>query len=94
MTTENIKVRHNEAESRFETTIDGMLSVAEYSTSPGKITFTHTLVPKELEGRGIARKLVEAGLAHARAKSLKVVARCAYVAKFMEKNREYDDLKA
>jgi predicted GNAT family acetyltransferase len=54
--------------------------------------FTHTVVPPELRGRGIAEALVRAALADARAAGRKVVPACSYVARFMERHREFGDL--
>ena len=53
---------------------------------------THTLVPPELRGRGIAEKLTRMALGDARMKRLKVVPACSYVAKFIQRHAEYRDL--
>jgi uncharacterized protein len=94
MATDDIAVSHNESKSQFEAKVDGKVSVAGYKLSPGTITFTHTSVPEELNGRGIAGKIVAAGLDYARSKGLKVVPQCPYVAKYMERHPEYNDLRA
>ncbi|HEX7154973.1 MAG TPA: GNAT family N-acetyltransferase [Thermoanaerobaculia bacterium] len=88
------QVRNNEAESRFETTVDGHLAVAEYFLGDGRITFTHTEVPEQLEGQGIGKALAKAALDHARAKNLKVVPQCRFIAGYIERNQEYQDLVA
>ncbi len=85
-------ILHNAAAHRYEVTVDGHLSVCEYEMAEGRMVFTHTLVPPELRGRGIAEKLVRAALADARAASRRVVPQCSYVAKFIERNKEYQDL--
>ena len=88
-------IRHNEAESQFETTIDGHTGYAAYDLEePDRIVFTHTIVPPELEGRGVAAAIVKHALNHAREKHLKVVPQCAYVAAFIKKHPEYQDLLA
>ena len=74
--------------------MDGHLSVCGYELAEGRMVFTHTVVPPELRGRGIAEKLVRAALADARAAGRKVVPQCSYVAKFIERHREYQDLLA
>jgi predicted GNAT family acetyltransferase len=89
-----ITVTHNEAEQRYETTVDGLLSVCEYEVGDDKIVFTHTLVPPELRGRGIAEQLVRAALADARVARRKVVPACSYVDVFIRRHREYQDLLA
>ena len=85
-------VRHNAAESRFETIVDGYLSVADYELSNGQFVMTHTFVPPELRGRGIAEKLVRAALEHARAERRRVVPACSYVGVFLQRHPEYRNL--
>ncbi len=89
-----IVVRHNAAESRFETEVEGRLSVADYTVNDGRMTMTHTFSPPELRGRGIAEKLVRAALAYAQAEKLRVVPACSYVARFIERHPEYQALLA
>jgi predicted GNAT family acetyltransferase len=89
-----INVTHNEAEHRYEATVDGLLSVCEYEIVDDKIAFTHTLVPPALRGRGIAEQLVRKGLADARASGRKVVPACSYVDVFIKRHAEYKDLLA
>ena len=91
---EPVPVRHNAAAHRYEATVDGYLSVCEYEEAEGRWIFTHTLVPPELRGRDIAEQLVRAALADARAAGRKVVPACSYVARFIERHREYQDLLA
>lgn len=87
-----IIVLHNAAEHRFETTVDGILAVADYRLDGANVVFTHTFVPGELRGRGIAEKLVRAGLAWARAEKRSVVPACSYVAVFIQRHAEFQDL--
>lgn len=87
-----LEILHNAAARRYEVTVDGHLSVCEYEFADGRMVFTHTVVPPELRGRGIAEKLVRAALADARAAGRKVVPACSYVAKFIERNKDYQDL--
>ncbi|MGZ8711622.1 MAG: GNAT family N-acetyltransferase, partial [Thermoanaerobaculia bacterium] len=89
---QEVKVTNNRRESRFETTIGKSVCVAAYELEPGVITFTHTSVPPELSGRGIAKELARAGLDHARSEKLKVVPACSFIAKYIERNPEYQDL--
>jgi predicted GNAT family acetyltransferase len=89
-----IPVQHNAAEHRYEATVDGYVSVCEYEPADGRWVFTHTFVPPELRGRGIAEQLVRAALAGARATGNKVVPACSYVAAFLDRHKEYADLRA
>lgn len=87
-------VSHNVAANRFETTVDGLLCLCEYERADEVITFTHTVVPPELRGRGLAELLVRAALAEARRQNLKVVPACSYVATFINRHPEFADLLA
>jgi predicted GNAT family acetyltransferase len=89
-----VQVTHNAAAHRYEAVVDGHLSICEYELADARMVFTHTVVPGELRGRGIAEKLVRAALADARAAGHKVVPACSYVAKFIERHQEYQDLLA
>jgi len=85
-------ISDNQAAHRFETTVDGHLAIAEYNLIAGGIVFTHTEVPKELEGRGIGSALIKHGLAEARARGLKVMPICPFFAAYMKKHAETHDL--
>jgi predicted GNAT family acetyltransferase len=87
-----ISVRHNSAENRFEVIVDGRLSVADYQLRDGEMVMTHTYVPPELRGRGIAEKLVRAALEYAKAEQLRVVPACSYVDVFIQRHAEYRSL--
>lgn len=89
-----ITVTHNTAASRYEAVVDGYLSICEYGMEGDHLVFTHTVVPPELRGRGIAEALVRAALADARAAGRKVIPACSYVAKFIERHKEFADLLA
>jgi predicted GNAT family acetyltransferase len=54
----------------------------------------HTLVPRELEGRGIARALVEALVADARAEGFRIDPQCSYVAAQFRRHPDWADLRA
>jgi predicted GNAT family acetyltransferase len=87
-------VQHNAVASRFEALVDGHLAVVEYQIEGDRMIFTHTYVPPELRGRGIAEKLVRPALAFARAERRRVVPTCSYVAAFVARNLEFADLLA
>lgn len=89
---EPLQVRHNPGEQRFEAEVNGRLSVADYELRGTDFIMTHTFVPTELRGRGIAEKLVRAALEYARGERLRVVPACSYVAVFIERHREYQPL--
>lgn len=87
-----IQVVHNEAQKRFEATVDGHLSVLDYRQEGGRMLTTHTGVPAALRGRGIAGQLAHAALDYARAQNLSVVPLCSYVASYIRTHPEYQAL--
>jgi predicted GNAT family acetyltransferase len=82
----------NPAKHRFEVTIGDHRAVAEYRLSDGAIMFTHTEVPKELEGQGLGGALIRAGLAAARERGLKVQPVCSFFAAYIKRHPETHDL--
>jgi len=89
---DDVDVSNNEAEQRYEARVDGRLAVLAYQQEGGRIVYTHTEVPEELEGQGIAGKLTRVALDDARAQRLAVVPRCPYVAGYIQRHPEYQDL--
>ncbi len=89
-----IEVSHNAAASRFEATVDGMQSVVDYHLVDNVMRIHHTEVPRALEGRGIAARIVRAALAYAEAHALEVEPRCAYVRAYMRRHPETQRLLA
>ncbi|MDI1319690.1 MAG: GNAT family N-acetyltransferase [bacterium] len=93
-TPSDIIVAHNAGAHRYEALVDGHLSICAYETEGDRMIFTHTAVPPELRGRGVAEQLVRAALADARTAGHKVGPACSYVAKFIERHKEFQDLLA
>lgn len=87
-------VHDNPAKHRFEYESQGERAVAVYSLEGDVITFIHTLVPEALQGQGIAKQLVLAGLASARERGLRVIAQCPVFAAYMRSHPETHDLLA
>lgn len=87
-----MEVVDNRTRHRFELEVDGAIAFAAYEREDGIITFTHTVVPPELQGRGLGSALVEAALAMVRAEGLKVVPDCPFVRAYIEKHPEEQDL--
>ncbi len=85
----NLDIVNNEEENRFETTVDGKVAVAEYMRSGNNIIFTHTEVPVELEGRGIANQLAEVALKYAKDQGFKVQPLCPFIRAYVLKHPEY-----
>ena len=86
-------VRDNPNRHRFEIDLgDGSLAYAAYILSPGKITFTHTEVPRQHEGHGLGTLLIRTALDSARERWLRVVPLCPFFAAYIKKHSETWDL--
>jgi hypothetical protein len=85
-------VRDNPALYRFELDANGVTAVANYQIAGNVITFTHTEVPPQARGGGIASRLIAGALRAARERGLKVVARCSFVSAYLAKHPEFQDL--
>jgi uncharacterized protein len=88
------EVRNNHALGRYELDVDGHVAVAYYKRADGVVTFTHTEVPKALEGRGIGSRLAKGALDLVRGEGHKVVAQCPFIAGYIQKHPEFADLLA
>ena len=87
-------IEHHPERRRFTTRVDGHEAVLHYTREGDVLAITHTLVPAEIGGRGIAGALVQAALDHARAAGLRVDPVCSYAAGWMDRHPEYADLRA
>jgi len=72
--------------------VGGESAVTDYQLKNNILILTYTEVSPALEGRGVARKLVQTALDEARGKGYQVVPLCPYVAGFIRKHTEYQDL--
>jgi predicted GNAT family acetyltransferase len=84
-----VSVRHNEGAHRFELDAPHGLAIAVYRPQGNARVFTHTEVPPQDEGQGIAARLVRAALDDTKAKGLRIVPACSYVVAFMRRHPEY-----
>jgi len=88
-----ISIIDNADLSRYETTIDGEQAVLEYRRmGPTLIALVHTGVPASMKGHGVAAALARTALDDARAGGIQVLPFCPYVAAFIRRHPEYQDL--
>lgn len=88
----NTAVHHHPEHQRFDAVVDGRLALCSYHRQGDTLVLHHTEVPPPLEGRGLAAALVAAALAWARHEGLRVQPRCSYVAAYMRRHPETQDL--
>lgn len=85
-------VRHEPSHNRFVAELGGALALADYTLQGGVMHIHHTEVPPALQGLGVAAQVVAFALAHARAEGLRVRPVCSYVAAYMQRRPETQDL--
>ncbi len=84
----------NPAKNRFELETPSGQAQVHYKLSEGVINFTHTEVPAAERGQGVASQLARGALDNVRARGLRVIATCPYMAAFIKRHPEYQDLTA
>ena len=88
------EILHEVPEQRFVTQAEGHAARLDYIEDEGRLTITHTIVPSEIGGRGIAGELVRAAMLHARNEGLRVDPQCSYADAWMRRHPEFDVLRA
>jgi predicted GNAT family acetyltransferase len=88
----SLTVRDNTRSHRFELEIDDQVAKSWYRLQGNVITFTHTEVPHALEGKGVGSSLAKGALDAARAAGKKVVALCPFIAGYIKRHHQYQDL--
>lgn len=88
------EILHEVPEQRFVTQAEGHAARLDYIEDEGRLTITHTIVPPEIGGRGIAGELVRAALDYARDAGLEVDPQCSYADAWMRRHPEFDALRA
>ncbi len=90
----SLNIEHQEDKELFSVNVDGHQAYIDYHLNGGVICITHTMVPEEIGGRGIAGELTRFALDAARAKAWKVIPACSYTQAYLKRHPEYDDLRA
>lgn len=89
-----LAIDHDSAAGRFTTTVDGHQGHVKYERDGDVLVITHTVVPPQIGGRGIAGKLVRAAFEHARDQGWKVRTVCSYAAAWVLRHPEFSTLMA
>lgn len=85
-------VQHDAKAHRFVIDLDGSQGLIDYQLRDGVMAITHTAVPREIEGRGVASQLTRAAFNHARAEGLKIHPACSYAAAWSKRHPELSDV--
>ncbi len=88
-------VEDNPGHRRYEATEDGALQGFVVYRDHGSVrTLVHTETLPELEGRGVGGALARGSLDDIRDRGLAVVPSCPFIASYIGKHPEYEDLVA
>ena len=66
-----MEIIHDLSRKQFQTVADGKTAYVSYDLVDGCLNIEHTIVPREIEGRGIAAALVKAAYDFALANGMK-----------------------
>ncbi len=86
---DQLDIRNNPDESRFELEIEGKTAIVEYMIAGKNIIYTHTEVPPEFEGKGIGSALAKYVLDYAAEHGYKVQALCPFISAYVRRHPEY-----
>ena len=88
-----VTVRDDAERHRFELLVDGEVAgFTAYSREGNAFAFTHTEIDDDHEGEGLGSQLVRGVLEQARANGASVLPYCPFVASYLKKHPELQDL--
>jgi hypothetical protein len=89
----NAVVEDNRQASRYELRVDGKLAgLIDYSLGDGTIAMNHSEVEPALQGRGLGSVLAAGALADVAERGLKVIPYCPFVAAYLRRHPELQEL--
>jgi predicted GNAT family acetyltransferase len=89
-----VKIKENKEKKRFEVEVENKLALIEYIRAEDKIYLTHTEVPSELEGKGIASSMAKQVLQQIKDEDLKLVPLCPFIASYVKRHPEWKEILA
>lgn len=82
------EIIHQPEQHLFKTEVDGRTAFVQYRLLGDSLDIIHTIVPRPIEGHGIAAALVKAAYDYAIANGMKPKATCSYAVKWLERHPE------
>ncbi len=88
-----LQIRHERPARRFGARLDGLIAYLSYEERGDNVLeYAQVYVPPEQRGRGVAAEITRTALEYARENGYSVIPSCSYVAAFVRRHREYDDI--
>lgn len=89
---QEIEIEHQDQKHRFVLEVDGVEAELTYQRKGEVIIFDHTAVPPAIQHRGLADRLAATALEYAREQNLQVDPQCRFMAVYIERHKQYQDL--
>lgn len=87
-----MNISNNEEQQQFEVNENGFKAFLVYRFFKNNIALMHTEVPGNFEGKGVASSLAKYAFEWAKAHNKKVMVYCPFVAAYIKRHPEYNDL--
>lgn len=87
-------VQDNQALRRFEMHTQGVVAFITYIRESDVLSLVHEEVPEEASGKGIGSALAKGALELIRSRGEKVIPLCPFIAAYMLRHKETQDLLA
>jgi uncharacterized protein len=88
-----ITINHDQEGQEFTAIMGNDQAELSYAKPEEKvIDFQHTFVPECFRGKGVANKLIKAGLTYAEEQNFRVIASCPAVSSYIRRHKEYEPL--
>lgn len=90
---DDITVANAPERLRYELRLgDAVIGFSTYRLVGRRVVFIHTEVNEEYSGRGLAERLAKFALDDVRAAGKRIVPVCPYIAAYLRRHPEYDDI--
>lgn len=86
------EIIHQPDHRMFKIEVEGRTAFAQYRIINGSFDIIHTIVPRPLEGKGIAAALVAAAYNYGLENGLKPKATCSYAIRWLQRHPELNDI--
>ena len=87
METENFRI--NKEKQRFELEVNGSVAYLTYAVVNDVWHLPHTIVPKEIGGKGVGTRLVKQSLDYLLQRKIKHIPICSFIVNYVAKHQEY-----
>jgi predicted GNAT family acetyltransferase len=82
-------LRINKEKQRFELELHETVAYITYEIVEGVYYLSHTIVPKEIGGKGVGSRLVKQTLDYLLENNIKYLPICSFIVAFVVKHKEY-----